>query len=409
MAESPPPASPHEPPLVASVCGTFLKPEMLSIYRQITGLRRFKTRVFTEERRNEAAFPFEPVETLTKLPRPKPRGNFLLRFWFKYVRKQWPPPFRIEKDVEPYLPYDLLPRLEKLQPALVHVYYGHKAWTYRTILERCPCPFVVSFHGVDVARLASAGPADKEAYLELLLRARLILGRSQSLLNALAAEGVPEALLRLNRTPIPLKYVPHAIRQPPSDGRWRLVQACRLIEKKGILTTLQALAILRQEFPKFTFSICGSGPAGNGIRSAIRDLDLEDHVQLEGWVDQIGLRKQFDRAHLFLHPSETTAEGDREGIPNAMLEAMASGLPVVATVHGGIPEAVLHARNGWLVPERSPHDLAAALKRFFTGLEPLPAYSISARHSVLENFDAERQIAALEDAYTEAIGREARG
>src|SRR5438093_8343075 len=95
-------------PLVISLCGTFLKPEMQSIYRQVTGLRRVRTTVYTQSRENADMFPFEPVVTLTKLARPRLRGNFILRFWYKYVVKQWPPPIVINKLVKPYYPYDLV-------------------------------------------------------------------------------------------------------------------------------------------------------------------------------------------------------------------------------------------------------------------------------------------------------------
>src|SRR6478672_592989 len=95
-------------PLVASICGTFLKPEMQSIYRQVAGLRCTRTVVYTQSHENADLFPFEPVVELKKLARPRPRGNFILRFWFKHVIKQWPPPFPINKQTEPYYPYDLV-------------------------------------------------------------------------------------------------------------------------------------------------------------------------------------------------------------------------------------------------------------------------------------------------------------
>jgi len=390
-----------EVPLVASVCGTFLKPEMQSIYRQVIGLHRFRTIVFTEELSHPDQFPFAPVEVLVKLPRPKPRGNLFLRFWFKYIVRQWPPPFRIEKDVKPYYPFDLLPRLERHQPALVHVYYGHKAVTYKNILLRTGIPYIISFHGVDVAHFAKG---DRTAdFLAVTGKARLILARSHSLLDELARLGVPRNKLRLNRTPVPLDAVPATVRVPPSGGAWRIVQACRLIPKKGILTAIEAMRTVVERFPHLKFVLCGDGPQRRELEQAALEAGLRDAVEFRGWLDQAALRAEFARAQIFLHPSELAADSDQEGVPNSMLEAMATGLPVVATRHGGIPEAVDDGRDGFLVPERSPADLAAAILKLLDSSDLLAAFSRQARASVVEKFGAEGRIAELEDCYEEAI------
>jgi glycosyltransferase involved in cell wall biosynthesis len=388
-------------PLVASVCGTFLKPEMQSIYRQVTGLRRFRTIVFTEELSHPAQFPFSPVEILTKLPRPKPRGNFFLRFWFKYIVRQWPPPFRIEKDVKPYYPFDLLPRLDQHQPALIHVYYGHKAVTYKNILLRTSIPYIISFHGVDVAHFAKGDRT--EDFLAVTGKARLVLARSQSLLDELARLGVAPHKLRLNRTPVPLDAVPATVRQAPANGEWRLVQACRLIPKKGILTAIEALKEVVRRYPALKFILCGDGPQREILAKAAAQSGLGHVVEFRGWLDQESLREEFSRAHLFLHPSEKAKDSDQEGVPNSMLEAMATGLPVVATRHGGIPEAVTDGKDGLLVPERSPSELSAAILRLLDAPDLLATFSRGARESVVANFGAEGRVAALEDCYEEAI------
>jgi glycosyltransferase involved in cell wall biosynthesis len=388
-------------PLVASVCGTFLKPEMQSIYRQVIGLRRFRTIVFTEELSHADQFPFAPVEILTKLARPKPRGNLFLRFWFKYIVRQWPPPFRIEKDVKPYYPFDLLLRLEQHRPVLLHIYYGHKAVTYQNILLRTSVPYLISFHGVDVAHFAKG---DRTAdFLAVTGKARLVLARSQSLLDELARLGVPRAKLRLNRTPVPLDAVLATVRQPPSDGAWRLVQACRLIPKKGILTAITAIREVVRRYPKLKFILCGDGPQRKDLELAAVQAGVENSVEFRGWLDQSQLRAEFSQAHLFLHPSEMAKDSDQEGVPNSMLEAMATGLPVVATRHGGIPEAVTDGQDGWLVPEHSPDELAAAILRILDSPELLAQFSRQARESVVDQFGAEGRISALEDCYEEAI------
>jgi colanic acid/amylovoran biosynthesis glycosyltransferase len=96
------------------------------------------------------------------------------------------------------------------------------------------------------------------------------------------------------------------------------------------------------------------------------------------------------------------ADQNQEGVPNSMLEAMATGLPVVATTHGGIPEAVTHERSGLLVPERNVEALTAALERITANPEMLRAFGAAAAETVREEFEQGKAIARLEGFYDEA-------
>ncbi len=405
---NPAPSDKPDPrPLVASLCGTFLKAEMQSIYRQVTSLRRHRTVVFTEKVERRRMFPFEPLVVMEKQVRPRLRGNFLLRFWYKYLVRQWPPPRPIQRQVKPYHPYNLPALLEQWQVDAAHVYYGHKAVKYLPMLRAWGGPFVVSFHGVDVVKYSEEeGEGEERASLrEVFEEAGLVLARSKSLLERLRQLGCPPDKLRLNRTPIPMDDLPWQVRQAPADGAWRLVQACRLIPKKGLFTALEALAMVVPEFPGLRYSICGTGPLENELRTRIVELKLEPHVHLRGWLDQAELRREYADAHAFLHPSELTGEQDQEGVPNSMLEAMATGLPVLATWHGGIPEAVEHEADGLLAPEKSPRQLAELLRRLLREPGLLPRLSQNAALSVRANYGLRSAVEALEDCYETVIRR----
>jgi len=117
------------------------------------------------------------------------------------------------------------------------------------------------------------------------------------------------------------------------------------------------------------------------------------------------LRALYAESHLFLHPSELGFDGDQEGVPNAMLEAMATGLPVVATNHGGIPEAVQHGVSGLLTPERDPEALAHSLSTLANDLAGYSAMSAAAAARVSGKFALTTQARALEAIYREAIIR----
>ena len=377
---------------VASYCTTFLKPEMLHIYRQITGLRRWETFVVTKESQCEALFPMPEggVEVL-----PKVRSHFVRRFWLKYVKKEPPIVYRGEYGV-------LAGLLERRKVDLMHVYFGHTGVHLLPFLKRWPKPCVVSFHGMDVQTRAN-DPSYEGRLRELLETVTLVLARSDSLLERLLALGCPPEKLRMNRTGIPLESFPYRERVKPADGAWRLVQACRLIEKKGLDDALHAFAAFRRVHPLATFTIAGEGPLLGALERMRDELGLGESVRFAGFLKGADLCALYHEAHVFLHPSRITADQNQEGVPNAMLEAMATGLPVVATLHGGIPEAVRDGVTGVLVAERDREGLAAALLGMAEEEGRWRAMGAAAAADMAANFEATAQVAKLEACYDEAL------
>ncbi len=179
---------------------------MQSLYRQIGSLQRHRNLVLAERIENLDLFPFEPIVEMEKLVRPRLRGNFILRFWYKYITRQWPPPRPINKEVRPYYPYDLVDLIKEHAPAIVHVYYGHKAVKYLEMMRAAGVPWVVSFHGVDVVKFIDQ-PGYAESLKQVFAEAELIMARSASLLGRLEELGCPRDKLRMNRTPIPLEGI----------------------------------------------------------------------------------------------------------------------------------------------------------------------------------------------------------
>ena len=138
------------------------------------------------------------------------------------------------------------------------------------------------------------------------------------------------------------------------------------------------------------------------LQTLAHELRIAGSVSFTGFISQEQLREIYYRSHIFLHPSQTGRDGNQEGIPNSMLEAMATGLPVVATTHGGIPEAVTHEQTGLLVPERDPAALHAALKQLTSDSEWLYVLGQAASRAVRDEFEQTKQIEKLEGFYNEA-------
>jgi colanic acid/amylovoran biosynthesis glycosyltransferase len=382
--------APAERPVVASYCVTFLKPEMLHIYRQITALNRFRPIVIAQKREEPERFPFAPIEVVGK-----PGTHFLRRFWFKQIRKA---PWQISNSELG----KLLAILDRRNAQLLHIYFGHIAVHLLPLILKWPRATVVSFHGADVM-VDMDKPAHRAATERMLRAVRLVLVRSRSLRDAVIRIGCPENKIRIQRTGIPVAETPFVERSWPTDGQWRFVQAGRLIEKKGFATSLRAFAEFAARYPNATFTIAGGGPLQDELQVQARDLGITDKVFFRGFISQKELHKLFYSAHIFLHPSETGADGNQEGIPNSMLEAMASGLPVFATIHGGIPEAIENDRSGILVAEKDHAALAAKLLEFAATPQRLSDIGRAGAKSVAEKFDQATQARKLEDYYFEAL------
>lgn len=376
-------------PVAAIYCATFLKPEMLHVYRQIDSLRRYRAVVVARKTENEEKFPFSPI-----VPFPKPWDYELRRFVNRRVLGR---PNLISKREAARL----AGIMEGLAANVAHIYFGNVAATLLPFLRVCRLPVVVSFHGADV-RLDEGGRVWREVMAETLERAALVLARSESLARAVEELGAARGKIRIQRTGIPLSYLHFIERQPPADGAWRLLQACRLVRKKGLRTTLEAFRVFRREFPRARLVIAGEGPLLEELQAAAAELGVADGVSFTGFLDQAALREQYAESHIFVHPSETAADGNVEGIPNSLLEAMATGLPVVSTRHGGIPEAVTHGESGFLAEERDAGGVAEGLLALARDAELYQSVSRRAAGAVAEKFDMRRQIPLLESHYDEA-------
>jgi colanic acid/amylovoran biosynthesis glycosyltransferase len=363
---------------------------MLHIYRQVTGLRRVRPIVLAQKREYPERFPFEPVYVVGK-----PATHFLRRFWFRQVRDQ---PWQISR-----VELDGLTRiLTRAEARLVHIYFGHIAVHLLPLIRAWPQPSLVSFHGADVL-VDMDKPAYRRATEEMLKAVRRVLVRSESLRRALIDLGCDAGKIDILRAGIPLQEFPFRERKSPENGEWRAVQACRLIEKKGLPTTLRAFARFARAFPKATLTVAGEGPLLTKLRELTRELKIEKKVSFTGLISEEELRKIFYASHLFLHPSETGRDGNQEGVPNSMLEAMATGLPVFATRHGGIPEAIKHGVSGVLIPERDDEALAFALLDAVQDRDFLARLARAGAEAVQQDFDQQRQVRRLEDIYLETI------
>src|SRR6266498_3178710 len=364
---------------------------MAHIYRQITALKRCIPVVIAQKREQAGHYPFEPIHMV-----PKPPTHFLRRFWFRQLRDA---PWRIS-DRELRALQDIL---SKTDARLLHIYFGQIAVHLLPLIRAWKRPSIVSFHGADVS-VDMNKQAYREATLQMLNAVSLVLVRSESLRRAVIHLGCDEKKIEIQRTGIPLDEFPFRERNfVAAATEWRFVQAGRLIEKKGLPVTLRAFAVFLGQHPNAKLTIAGEGPLLSQLQNLARDLNIDGRVSFAGFISQEQLREIYYASHIFLHPSQTGDDGNQEGIPNSMLEAMASGLPVFATQHGGIPEAIENGVSGVLVPERDDKALARVLLNAAEDPVFLSQIARTGAEVVRKNFDLDAQAQRLEEIYLRTI------
>jgi glycosyltransferase involved in cell wall biosynthesis len=169
----------------------------------------------------------------------------------------------------------------------------------------------------------------------------------------------------------------------------------QLREKKGFTYLVAACAELRKRGHEFVCDIVGEGPLRQELEAQIRESQLEDTVSLRGALDHQSVIDHYRTASVFTLPCVTAANGDRDGIPNVILEAMAMDLPVVSTRHSGIPEAVDDGISGVLVPQRDAAALADAIERLLCDSGLRRRMGRAGRHIVVSRFDVATNVKLL--------------
>jgi colanic acid/amylovoran biosynthesis glycosyltransferase len=247
---------------------------------------------------------------------------------------------------------------------------------------------VVAFRGADTTKyVARRGP---RVYARTFREARLLLPVCEFLGRRLVQLGAPAERVVVHRTGIDLSRWPYRERHPGAPGSLRLVSVGRLVEKKGIAHVLRALRLLVDRGVGAKYRVFGDGPLRERLVALAVELGVADRVVFEGRQGQETVRDGLAGADVLVAASVTAADGDEEGIPNVLKEAMASGMPVVGTRHAGIPELVEDGVSGWLVPERDEAALAAALERLAAEPERWAAMGPAGRAKVEREYDIHR-------------------
>lgn len=257
---------------------------------------------------------------------------------------------------------------------------------------------VTTFHGADMTRtLKRPGSSN---YSFLASEGDLFLPISERWKRKLIEMGFPEDRTKVHHMGVDCSRIDF---KPPAveDERIRILSVSRLVEKKGIQYAIRALSrCLDQTDVNVEYTIVGGGERREYLEGLVNELGITDHVCFAGWKSKDEVIELLGQAHIFLAPSVTAENGDQEGIPVAIMEAMARGLPVVSTLHSGIPELVADGESGLLVPERDVEALAKALRTLLENSDSLPEMGRVGRRIVEEQFEVDSLNDQLEEYYS---------
>ena len=190
----------------------------------------------------------------------------------------------------------------------------------------------------------------------------------------------------------------------PDNRPARIVAVGRFVEKKGFADLVDACAILRDRDLRFECLLVGSGDLQQSLMDQIQRLQLCDHVVMKGPCPQREVKQWIHRSAVMAAPCVLGADGNRDGLPTVLLEAMALGTPCVSTDVTGIPEVLRHNETGLLVTQNAPEHLANALQQMLQDTSLRNRLATAARRLIEGEFDIVRNTKKLRAMFYESIG-----
>lgn len=297
---------------------------------------------------------------------------------------------------------------------IIHCHFAVDAVYALPVARKLNVPLVTTLHGFDVTRtdaalLLSGRPALMNAVLHrrsLQKNGDLFICVSDFIRRKAIERGFPEDRAVVHYIGIDVSSL--SVREGPGEAGL-IVQVGRLVEKKGTEFLLRAVAEIRRQSDRpVRLVLIGEGPLRSKLEQQCHALALDDVVSFMGAQPHDVVLGWIRRAAVLAVPSVTASDGDSEGLPIVNLEASSQGVPLVASVSGGIAEAVVHDVTGLLHAERDVAAMAAHLADLLGNPVKRVRFGQNGRQLMEKSFDIRKQSALLEELYLEALGRRRR-
>lgn len=260
---------------------------------------------------------------------------------------------------------------------------------------------ITSFRGYDISGYVQERGDD--VYNQLFETGDFFLTNCEYFKRRLLKLGCNENKLVVHGSGIDCSRFLFTPRRPQPDEPIRIATTGRLVEKKGIEYSIRAIAELADITQNVEYNIIGDGPLREELQQLIQELNLGDKVKLLGWKQQQELIEILNNSHIFIAACVTGKDGNQDAPVNTLKEAMAMGMPVIGTLHGGIPELILDGISGFLVPERDVNAIAEKLGYLIKHPEVWPEMGRAGRAYVEEYYDTNKLNDELVEIYRQLL------
>jgi colanic acid/amylovoran biosynthesis glycosyltransferase len=276
--------------------------------------------------------------------------------------------------------------------------YGPTACAILKVAKFVRLPLVVHFHGFDASRkdiIATYG----QKYREVFAYASKVMVVSKSMQRELFALGCPSEKLILNT------YGPNVqfFKNSPLYNTAQFVSIGRFVDKKAPHHTIGAFKKVAANYSEATLIMVGDGFLLDQCRRLVTSLDLNDKIKFAGILDKDSIGQILEKSIAFVQHSVVADNGDAEGTPVAVLEAQAAGLPVISTLHAGIPDVVIHNETGLLSAEHDIDAMAANMMHILSTPGLAEQLGSAGKKRVIENFTQENHLMVLKEAIENAL------
>jgi glycosyltransferase involved in cell wall biosynthesis len=300
----------------------------------------------------------------------------------------------------------LVQRLKTEKASLVHVHFATDAVFYWPIVRRLGLPLLITLHGYDIniyREFWEQGfpPLGHRRYPRRLLtlsrqpKVRFI-AVSEAIKQRAIEYGIPSDRIDVRYIGIDLtRFRPSGL--PIPERRRRILYVGRLVEKKGAEILIRAYVRVRSALPGAELAMVGDGPLARDLATLAKELDAP--VEFLGSADGDEVKRQIDMARVFCLPSITAENGDAEGLGIVILEAQASGVPVITSARGGATEGIIDGVTGFAFPERDIEALTSKLISILVNDDMAASMSLAGPRFIESTFDIRRCTTSLEGLY----------